>query len=210
MPKSTGCPSLPSASPSPAFSLHSLWNGRADQRGVHDRAAPHHPSRLFQAAVDGVNKQLVDPLFLQQIPEVQQSRGIRDVLLKKVDSHESEHGIAVINGVFYTLVGQIEPALHQIHPQHSFNLNGWTAQFSGGLVRHNQRYPFVPWDNIVHSFRGILSVIPYDIYDTTGQMNFIFVLFTACFYSASPKRRSYTKISCSESHSSQSSSIGTV
>ena len=39
--------------------------GRADQRGVHNRAAPHHPAGAFQAAADGIKKQLPDPLLLQ-------------------------------------------------------------------------------------------------------------------------------------------------
>ena len=34
----------------------------------------------------------------------------RDILLKKVDSHESAHGIAVINGVFHALNRCLEQA----------------------------------------------------------------------------------------------------
>ena len=121
----------------PLFLCIFCGTGCADQRGIHDGASPHHPSRLLQAAVDGVKKQLSDPLLLQQMPEVQQGRSIRDILLKKVDSHESAHGIAVINGVFHALVGQIEPALQQIHPQHGFDFDGRTASFSGGVVRYD-------------------------------------------------------------------------
>lgn len=40
--------------------------GCADQRGIYDSAAPHHPPRLFQAAVDGVKKQFANAFFLQQ------------------------------------------------------------------------------------------------------------------------------------------------
>ena len=39
--------------------------GRADQCGVYNAAAPHHPTGLFQTAADGVKKQLPDPVFLQ-------------------------------------------------------------------------------------------------------------------------------------------------
>lgn len=58
--------------------------GRADQRGVHSAVALYHPSGLLQTAVDGVKKQLADPFLLQQVPEVQQGCGIRDILLEKV------------------------------------------------------------------------------------------------------------------------------
>ena len=132
--------------------------GCADQRGIYDSAAPHHPPRLFQAAVDGVKKQFANAFFLQQVPEVQQCCGVRDILLKKVDPHESAHSIAVINGVFYPLVGQVEPALQQIHPQHGFDLNGWTAPFPGGVVRYDQRYPFLPRDNLIHD---LLKLFPF-------------------------------------------------
>ena len=96
---------------------------------------------------------MVPPRILQQMPEVQAGRGIRHILLKKVDPHEFPHGIAVVNGVLHTLVGQIEPALQQIHLQHSFNFNGRTASFPGGVVRHDQRYPFVPRDVLIHDLQ---------------------------------------------------------
>ena len=79
--------------------------GRADQRGVYDAAAPHHPSSPFQAAVDCVKKQLADALLLQQMPKVQQGRGVRNILLEKVDPHKFAHGTAVINCVLYSFIG---------------------------------------------------------------------------------------------------------
>lgn len=108
--------------------------GHADECGIHDASAPHHPARTFQAAGDRVKKQLADPMLFQQMPKMQQRRSIRHILLKKVDSHEFPHGIAVVNGVLHTLVGQAEPALQQIHPQHGLDLDGRTASFPAGIV----------------------------------------------------------------------------
>ena len=74
-------------------------------------------------------------------------------LTQKVDPHEFTHGIAVVNGVFHSLVGQAEPALQQVHPQHSLDLNGRTASFPTGVVRHYQGYPLVPRDDLIHDFQ---------------------------------------------------------
>ena len=60
--------------------------GCADQHGVHNVAAPYHPSCPLQAAVNGVKKQLPDPVPFQQIPEMHQCGGVRDILLKKLIS----------------------------------------------------------------------------------------------------------------------------
>lgn len=117
-------------------------------------------------------KQLADPLFLQQAPEVQQSRGIRYILLEKVDPHELPHGIVAIDGVFYAFIGQIEPALQQIHSKHRFDFYGRTATFPGGVVRRNQGDPFVPWNDLLHDlqkffpFRFLLPAPVFHITET--------------------------------------------
>ena len=84
---------------------------------------------------------------------MQQCGGVRHVFFKKVDPHEFTHGITVINGVFYALVGQAEPALQQVHPQHSFDSDGRTPALPAGVVGDYQRYPFVPRDNLIHDFQ---------------------------------------------------------
>ena len=38
--------------------------GRANQRGVHNAAAPHHPPSPLQAVVNGIKKQFPNPVFL--------------------------------------------------------------------------------------------------------------------------------------------------
>lgn len=72
----------------PASSPRFCGTGHIDQRGIHNGAASRHPSGPLQAAADCVKKHLADTFLLQQGPEVQQSRGIQDILLEKVDSHK--------------------------------------------------------------------------------------------------------------------------
>lgn len=61
--------------------------------------------------------------------------------------------IAVIDRVLYPLIRECEPALQQVHPQHNLNLNRRTAPFSGWIVRDDQRYPFIPWNDLIHDLQ---------------------------------------------------------
>ena len=64
----------------PFFLCVFCGTGCADQRGIHNGAAAHHPSGPLQTAADCVKKQLADAFLLQQVPEVQQSGGIRNIV----------------------------------------------------------------------------------------------------------------------------------
>ena len=127
--------------------------GRADQRGVHNAAAPHHPPSPLQAVVDSVEEQLPKAMLLQQMAKLQQRCGVGNVLLEEIDSHEFPHGIAVIDRVLHPLIREGEPALQQVHPQHDLDLNRRTAPLSGWIVRDDQRYPFIPWNNLIHDLQ---------------------------------------------------------
>jgi hypothetical protein len=56
----------------------------------------------------------------QQMPKVQQGRGVRHPLPAQVDAAElAKHG-DIVEGVFAGFVGQIEPVGDAVHPQHAF------------------------------------------------------------------------------------------
>lgn len=55
-------------------------SGRVDNDGVHDRAALHHGTGDFHNAVDGIEEQLVQTVFLQQMPKLAKHRLVRDTL----------------------------------------------------------------------------------------------------------------------------------
>ena len=54
--------------------------GRVDNGGVHDRAALHHLAGDFHNVVDGIEEQLVQTVFLQQMPKLAKHRLVRDTL----------------------------------------------------------------------------------------------------------------------------------
>ena len=77
-----------------------------------------HMPRFHHHAVDGVEKQLVQAVLFQQTTELQQRRCVGRVFLQKADPDELPHGVAVVDRVLCSFVGQVEPYLQQIHPQH--------------------------------------------------------------------------------------------
>ena len=104
--------------------------GRVDDGGIHNCSALHDVSCLHHHPVDGLKKQFVQPMFLQQMPEIQQRRLIRHTVLQKINPGKLSHGIAVVDSVLRARIGQVEPDLQQIHPQHQFQINGWSAVLS--------------------------------------------------------------------------------
>ena len=69
------------------------------------------------------------PLYrtLRKMAELQKRSSIRYLLLDKIHVHEFAERIAVIDCVLYALIGEVEPNLKQIHPQHFLNAHCWSA-----------------------------------------------------------------------------------
>src|SRR5690554_1792086 len=83
------------------------------------------------------------------MPEMQQRGGVRHLFFHEIQSHELPHRIAVVDRVFHALIRQVEPALHQVHPQHLLDPHGRSAALSLRVVRCHERDPFIPWEEWV-------------------------------------------------------------
>src|SRR3546814_9669188 len=55
----------------------------------------------------------------QQAAKSQQGSGIRCRLTAQVDADETTNGLAVVDGIFGTFIGETETLLHDIHAQHA-------------------------------------------------------------------------------------------
>ena len=132
--------------------------GSIDDGGVYNGAALHHVSGLYHDAVDCIEKQFVQAVCLQKMTEFAQRCFIRNRFRHEVNACEFSHGIAVVNGVFSSRVGQVEPDLKQIHPQHFFNAHGRTATFSLGIVGFDNTNPLIPGNDLVHDFQKFLPL----------------------------------------------------
>ena len=85
--------------------------------------------------------------------EFAQSCFIRNRFRHEVNACKFPHGIAVVNGVFRRGIGQVEPGLKQIHPQHFLDPHGRTATLSLGVVGFDHTNPLIPGNDLVHDFQ---------------------------------------------------------
>ena len=80
-------------------------------------------------------------------------RSIRDLFGEEIDMHKGSHGVAVIDGIFNADIRQVEPVLHQVHPEHGLDPSRRTAAFSRGIMFPDQVDPVIPGDNPIHGFQ---------------------------------------------------------
>ena len=59
-------------------------------------------------------------MLLQKAPELQDRRFVRHRFVEQVQAGEAAHARHVVQGVFHTRVGQVEPLLHEVEAQHRF------------------------------------------------------------------------------------------
>ena len=92
----------------------------------------------------------VHPLWHPPVSELQQGCRIRNLFRHKIYAKKTTHGVAVIYGVLCPFVGQVEPCLHQIHPQHRLDTPNRSPMRSLRIVRSDHFYPCFPRDDLFH------------------------------------------------------------
>lgn len=141
--------------------------GGLDDGSIHDGSPLHHESCRGQAICHILKDLPAYIVLFEQMTELQQGGGIRHLLLAEIKAQELLHGIAVINGVLYSLIRQVEPSLHQVHAEHAFYFFGRAAAFAGRVKWGNHGNPSFPWDDGIHlleedfSLRYALSIVVF-------------------------------------------------
>lgn len=68
-----------------------------------------------------------------------QSRSVRNLLSgRKVNPHKSFHGIAVIDSILDTFIGEVEPGLKHGHTEHLLNFYRLAPTLAVRVIRNNQ------------------------------------------------------------------------
>lgn len=141
-----------------ALSLLVLGGGwRIDDGRIHDAPAAYDLTSAFQSFDDALKHRLPQPAVLQDPPEFQQRRGVRRAFLQEIDAHELSHGVAIIKGILYPFVRQVESTLQQVHPQHLFYPLRWTASLALVIKWLNQTYPFFPGNDFIHGVQELFA-----------------------------------------------------
>jgi hypothetical protein len=95
-------------------------------------------------------QRLTQLLVLQQTAELQQRRCVGHSLASQIDSNKPPQRRAVEQRVFARGIGQVEPVLHEIHPQHPFKAHRRAAVAGLRVVRRNHLAQLRPRHDLLH------------------------------------------------------------
>lgn len=84
----------------------------------HSVLAQRQPA-LGQMNIDAFEQLGRQIVLFQQATNLQQRRGVCHLRARKIDADKLPHGLAVVDRILHSLVGQTEPLLREIHPQHA-------------------------------------------------------------------------------------------
>ena len=100
--------------------------------------------------VHAIEQQLAEVMALQQVAEVEDRGFVGHRLAAEVDADEPAHRQRVIERLFRRGVGQVEPVLQQVQPQHPLQADRWPAVASSWVERFNDRAHLTPGNDLVH------------------------------------------------------------
>jgi hypothetical protein len=124
--------------------------GRGDDRRVHDRAGAHRDALGAQVLADGVEEDVAEPVLLEPMAELAHRGLVRHRLAPEIDADERPHRRRVVQRFFHGRVGEIEPVLKEVHPQHALQANGRPSVAGLGVDRLDPRTQCSPRHHPVH------------------------------------------------------------
>ena len=124
---------------------------RLNDRRINDCAPLHLLAFCLQYLLHLVEEGLLQTMGMQKLPEFAQGCGVRYLgSLGKVQPQEGLHGVAVVYGILYPFIGELEPYLQHQHTQHHLYLLRGPAALSIREKGAHQFHPFLPWQDGIH------------------------------------------------------------
>ncbi len=124
---------------------------RADDRGVHDGAAPELHAAGLQHPTDFGKQMLAQFVRLKQAPEFEQRRRVRYGFTAQVNPDKATQADAVVQRFFAGKVRRIEPVLNEVDAQHALQTNRQAAVAPLRKMRFDHRAQLSPRRNCVHT-----------------------------------------------------------
>ena len=149
--------------------------GCCNQGRINDSTATHDQSSLIQCFFYIIKDSFAKIVFFEQMSEFQQCCSIRNRFRHEIESHKLPHAVAVIYGVFDSLIRKVKPILQQIHTEHGLYSSGWPTSFSFGIIWLDKLYPTIPRNNRIHRiqkfflWRRVLPVLVFNIAEIRQQ-----------------------------------------
>ena len=129
----------------------------AGQGGIRKAAPSQGVASFLQRAAQRIGEGLGQTPSLQEVAEFPQSGAVRHGFSEKIDAGEFAHAVAVVDGVLRGGIGQMEPGLQQVHPEHLLRVHGGTSPTALGVVGTDGVHPFLPGDQLLH---GVQENLP--------------------------------------------------
>ncbi len=101
--------------------------GSVDNRGIHNGAGGHAIAEGLELLSDGLEEGRREPMRFQQMPEPADRGFVGNRFPPQVDADERAHSPRVVQGLLDQRIGEVEPLLQEIDPQHPFDPHGASA-----------------------------------------------------------------------------------
>src|ERR1043165_6441394 len=128
--------------------LRPAW--RRNDRRIHNRSRSQQQPFPFQQAVDPFKHRSGQLVLLEQVPEVQNRRLVRDRVLGKLDPCEPPHRLAVVDRFFSSWIREVEPDLQKVDPQHLLQSQRRSSLARLRVMRLDQLQKLPPRHDPVH------------------------------------------------------------
>jgi len=126
---------------------------RTDDGGIHDGAAAYLQSAPLQYLADLGEQLLAELVALQQPPELQERRTIRNALAPQVNADESPQCGAIQQRFLAGFIGQVEPVPHKVHAQHALQTHWRATALTLRIVRLDNLAQLRPRHDLLHRLK---------------------------------------------------------
>ncbi len=102
--------------------------------------------------VDGSEQPLAQIMLLQQVPEVQDRRLIRQ-RIRQSQSHKPTHGLRLVEQILHPRITQVIEQLHAMNPQHHAQRVRLPTAADLRIERLDPTFQSFPGDQLLHSLQ---------------------------------------------------------
>ena len=124
--------------------------GCGDDRRVDDRPALQQQPLRGEQLLDRLEDRRGQPVLLEQVSEAQDRRLVGHHIVPELDAGESSHRLAVVDRILRLRIGEIEPLLQEVDPQHLLEPQRLPSLPGLRIVRPDQREQLRPGNHGVH------------------------------------------------------------
>ncbi len=163
-----------------------LGRGRgADDAGVYHRAFGYFQPLLRQQRIDQSEELVCELLRFEQAAKAQQRGGIRYPLAPQIDHRKPAKYSRVVQRLLARLIGQVEPQLQKVQPQHPLQPDRRATIANLRVVRFDQLAQRFPRHQLVHLLQKLRLARHFavhrklqPVYPRTGKTSLFHRLFS--------------------------------